>query len=475
MKLGETNPGFFSIILIGNTMSFKILKQDKKTSARTGILKTARGDIKTPVFMPVGTLGTVKTTTPDELKGLGADIILGNTYHLYLRPGDKEIKKFGGLHDFIKWDRPILTDSGGFQVFSLGREKNKEVRIKNQEEENLKIHDSKFMIHDSKTISKKQNNNLVKITEAGVFFKSHLDGSSHFFTPEKVIDIQKNLGSDIMMVLDECTPYPATEKYAREAMQRTHLWAEQALGYKLNKELRIKNQEGKNLKIHDSKFKIHDSMLFGIIQGSTFKNLREESARFISSLPFDGIAIGGVAVGESKKEMYEVLDWVLPEIQEPESRIKNLEKKSTIHNSKFKIQNSNPRPIYLMGVGTPEDILEAVERGVDMFDCVLPTRLARHATVWFYEKTGGKLNLLNSKFKNDKNPIMKGCQCYACKNGFSRAYIHHLLKENEVLGIRLTTLHNLHFLLDLMTKIRDNISSGTFSGFKRKFLKNWQL
>lgn len=391
-------------------MSFKILKQDKHSNARAGILKTAHGDIKTPVFMPVGTLGTVKTTTPDELKELGADIILGNTYHLYLRPGDKEIKKYGGLHEFIRWNRPILTDSGGYQVFSLGKS-----------------------IRPMGPIGPRS---LVKITEDGIHFRSHLDGSKHFFTPEKVIDIQRNLGSDIMMVLDECTPYPATKKYATEAMNRTHNWALESLkAFQSTRPIRPIRP-----------------LLFGIIQGSTFKDLREQSARFITSLPFDGIAMGGVSVGEGKKEMYKVLDWVMPLIR-PIRPI---------------------RPIYLMGVGTPEDLLEAVERGFDMFDCVLPTRLARHGTVWSYEKTGGKLNLLNSSNKSYAGPIMKGCQCYACKNGFSRAYIHHLLKENEVLGIRLTTLHNLHFLLDLISKIRENIDRGTFLRFKEAFLKNWR-
>lgn len=401
---------------------FKILKHDKQSNARTGILETPHGAIKTPVFMPCGTLGTVKTTTPDELKDLGVNVLLGNTYHLYLRPGDKEIAKLGGLHEFMKWDRPILTDSGGYQVFSLAKAKS--LGLTSGKNPEVRPRDA----------------SLVKITENGVEFRSHLDGSKHFFTPEKVIDIQRNLGSDIMMVLDECTPYPATKKYATEAMERTHNWAEKAVKYKLNQELRIKNKAKKQL-------------LFGIIQGSTFEDLRIRSARFISSLPFDGIAIGGVAVGESKGEMYKVLDWVMPVI----------------------VGAGSPRPIYLMGVGTPEDLLEGVERGVDMFDCVLPTRLARHATVWIYEKTGGKFNLLNAKFKNDKNPIMKDCQCYACRNGFSRAYIHHLLKENEVLGIRLTTLHNLHFLLDLMRQIRENIDKGTFLKFKKAFLKNWKI
>ena len=420
---------------------FKILKHDKKSNARTGILKTAHGDIHTPIFMPVGTLGTVKTTTPDELKELGADIILGNTYHLYLRPGDKEIKKMGGLHELIRWDRPILTDSGGYQVFSLGNPHPRSASL------------------SALSLQKGEGNkSLVKIKEDGIEFRSHLDGSKHFFTPEKVIDIQRNLGSDIMMVLDECTPYPCTKEYAVSAMNRTHRWAQQAASYKVKSE---------KLKVKDKK-----QLLFGIIQGSTFKDLREQSAEFISSLPFDGIAIGGVAVGEGKKEMYEVIDWVMPVINNPKSP------KS--------LKNRN-RPIYLMGVGTPEDLLEAVERGVDMFDCVLPTRLARHATVWFYptnvganprvrpSQKGGKLNLLNARFKDDKNVLMPGCTCYACKNGFSRAYIHHLLKENEVLGIRLTTLHNLHFLLDLMRQIRENISEGTFLKFKKEFLKNWKI
>ena len=399
---------------------FKILKRDKKSSARIGILKTAHGNIRTPAFMPVGTLGTVKTMTPDELKELGSDIILGNTYHLYLRPGDKEIKKLGGLHKFIRWDKPILTDSGGYQVFSLAK-----------------------TIRPIRPIGPKS---LVKIKENGVEFRSHLDGSKHFFTPKKVIDIQKNLGSDIMMVLDECTPYPCSKKYATTSMNRTHNWAEKALKY-----------HRKNLKSPKSP---NNPKLFGIIQGSTFRDLREQSAKYISSLPFDGIAIGGVSVGEGKKEMYKVLNWVLPVISNPKSP---------------KSPNNPNRPIYLMGVGTPEDILEAVERGVDMFDCVLPTRLARHGTVWVKEKKfSGKLNLLNSANKSYSGPIMSHCSCYACRNGFSRAYIHHLLKENEVLGIRLTTLHNLHFILDLMSQIRDNIDKGTFLKFKKAFLKNWK-
>uniref|UniRef100_A0A7C4M2V3 Queuine tRNA-ribosyltransferase n=1 Tax=candidate division CPR3 bacterium TaxID=2268181 RepID=A0A7C4M2V3_UNCC3 len=433
-------------------MSFKIIRNDKKSSARLGILKTPHGDIRTPVFMPVGTLGTVKTTTPDELKDLGADIILGNTYHLYLRPGDARIAKHGGLHEFIRWDRPILTDSGGYQVFSLGKNS---------------VGVGSKLAPCSCVEPKCTKRSLVKIKEDGVEFRSHLDGSKHFFTPEKVIDIQRNLGSDIIMVLDECTPYPCSEQYAKAAMERTHNWAIKALKYHKFQIINPKSQTNPKSEISKNK-----QLLFGIIQGSTFKNLRIESAKIITSLQFDGIAIGGVSVGEDKKEMYKVLDWVMP----------------FVHPNSPNDPTNPTRPIYLMGVGTPEDILEAVERGVDMFDCVLPTRLARHATVWYYptsfesveangrsSKKGGKINLLNAQFKDDKDVLMLGCQCYACRNGFSRAYIHHLLKENEVLGIRLTTQHNIHFLLDLMNKIRDNIDKGTFLEFKKEFLKNWEI
>ncbi|HRY60418.1 MAG TPA: tRNA guanosine(34) transglycosylase Tgt [Patescibacteria group bacterium] len=465
-------------------MSFKVIKTDKKSSARLGTLKTPHGEIQTPCFMPCGTLGTVKTTTPDELKELGVDILLGNTYHLYLRPGDTQIKKLGGLHEFMRWNGPILTDSGGYQVFSLGREKVKSSKLKVQSK-NSKLKNENCDIENSLKIvnCKLKNNvkNLVKIREDGIEFQSHLDGSKHFFTPEKVIDIQKNLGSDIMMVLDECTPYPATKKYATEAMERTHNWALQALEYHKSKPSTLNP----------------NPLLFGIIQGSTFKDLREKSAKYISSLPFDGIAIGGVAVGEGKQEMYKVINWVtdilhknenlvVENIQYPISNIQSNSKSKKLGIGHWSLGiTGHPRPVYLMGVGTPEDLLEGVERGIDMFDCVLPTRLARHGTVWVYDKKtknqenkktrNGKLNLLNSEFKNDKKVLMSGCGCYSCRNGFSRAYIHHLLKEGEVLGIRLTTLHNLNFLLDLMRKIRQNIDKGTFEQFKNAFLKNWDI
>jgi len=365
----------------------------KDGQSRTGVMKLRHGVVRTPVFMPVGTQGTVKTMSPEELKTIGSEIILGNTYHLYLRPGDNLIARMGGLHKFINWNRPILTDSGGFQVFSLG-------------------------------LANKNQKNLVNIKEHGVEFRSHLDGSLHLFTPQKVLDIQNNLGSDIAMVLDECAPGKSDKKYAQEAMERTHRWAKEAKDYAKNKRLK--------------------SAVFGIVQGVTYDDLRAESARYINSLNFDGNAIGGLAVGESKEKTYQALDIVLPYLDEN-------------------------KPRYLMGVGEPEDILEAVQRGIDMFDCVAPTRIARNGSVITFS---GKMNLFNAKYKGDKKPIEKNCDCYACKN-FSRAYIRHLLVAGEVLGIRLTTIHNLRFMMRFMDNIRLAIKKGSFSKYKKTFLKKY--
>lgn len=387
---------------------FKIQKQSQKSLARIGEMQTNHGIVKTPVFMPVGTVGSVKGISPQELNEMNAEIILGNTYHLYLRPGDELIKKFGGLQKFIGWNKPMLTDSGGFQVFSLGE-------------------------------------NLVKIKENGVEFRSFIDGSKHFFTPEKVIDIQNNLGSDIMMVLDVCTEFPATHNRASEAMKITHQWAKTAKNY-YNK-----------LKVYGSSHKAKIGALFGIIQGSVYRDLRQESVKFISSLDFDGIAVGGVSVGEGKKHMYEIMRFCGPKLPVD-------------------------KPHYIMGIGEPEDIIEAVKNGFDMFDCVLPTRLARHGVVWIYNnsklstKSGSansgkcqvpkmrfkKIDLRKAAMRKDFGPIDKNCTCYACKNGFSRAYIAHLIKEKEILGIRLTSIHNLHFLIDLVSKIRQEIENGKF-------------
>ncbi len=391
-------------------MSFKLLKKSKKMLARTGQLKTAHGVVNTPVFMPVGTVGAVKAVAPDELRQMGAEIILGNTYHLFLRPGHEYLEKFGGLHEFNKWNGPILTDSGGYQVFSLGARQTQKSKLKTQN-----------------TIE----NSFVKITEKGVEFKSYLDGSNHLFTPKRAIDIQLAIGSDIVMVLDVCTEYPASPERAEETMNLTHSWAKIQIDY-WNK---LKKQG-----------KIGKKMLFGIVQGSTYKDLRMESAKYISSLGFDGIAVGGVAVGENKVEMRKVMKWVSPYL-DPE------------------------KPHYLMGIGEPDDIYDAVDYGFDMFDCVSPTRIARHGTFWenkilrvcnSKQNLSSKLNfskqnILKAKFKNDKNVLTKGCGCYTCKSGFSRAYLRHLVKENEILGLRLLSIHNLWTIINLTKSIREKI------------------
>ncbi|MFA6492996.1 MAG: tRNA guanosine(34) transglycosylase Tgt [Patescibacteria group bacterium] len=368
--------------------SFKILKQSKKNLARRGEITTSQGKIQTPVFMPCATIGAVKGISPEDLESFGYKIILGNTYHLYLRPKDEFIKDFGGLHKFMNWKNSILTDSGGYQVFSLGA---------------------------AYKASNGKGESLVELKEEGAIFRSHLDGSKHLFTPKKVIDIQKNLGSDIMMVLDECTPYPATRKQAKKSMELTHLWAKKAIEYW---------QKNKSKK----------QALFGIVQGSTYKDLREQSAEYISSLPFDGVAVGGVSVGEGKTNMYKVMKWVGPKL--PENK-----------------------PHYLMGVGEPEDIIYGVKRGFDMFDCVLPTRLGRHGTVWVTTnwKTFKKIDLRKTQYRADKKTIMKNCQCPACSGNYSKAYISHLIRSKEMLGMRLASLHNLHFIQTLMEKIRENI------------------
>jgi len=381
---------------------FKIVDSDKKTKARVGQFKTPHGIINTPVYMPVGTKASVKTLSPEELNDIGAEIILANTYHLYLRPGEKTIQKLGGLQKWTNWKKPMLTDSGGFQVFSLAQEKG---------------------------FTKKGSKTLVKVKEDGVEFKSHLDGTTHFFTPEKAMKIQSDLGADIIMAFDECAPVHATKKYITEAMERTHRWAE-----------RCKKEHQKLQKNKKNK-----QALFPIIQGGIFDDLRTESAKFIAGLNLPGIAIGGLSVGESKEKMYHILDVINPYLP------KN-------------------KPRYLMGVGSPDDILEAVSHGIDMFDCVMATRNARHGSFW---TLNGRAHLANAGFKNDKNPLMKGCNCYTCKN-FSTSYVRHLFIEQEMLGLRLLTIHNVHFLVDLMTKIRENIGKGKFEQFKKSFIKRFK-
>lgn len=391
--------------------TFEIIHEDKKTGARAGILHTPHGDIHTPVFMPVGTQATVKSLDQTDLTNLGAEIILANTYHLHLRPGEELITEKGGLHKFMNWPKPILTDSGGFQVFSLG------------------LQSAQGGLPDGK-----KKDSFVKISDNGVEFRSHLDGSKHFFTPEKAIDIQHKIGADIIMAFDECTPDAAPFDYATDAMNRTHRWAERC----------IKEHQ----KLNKSKTKNYPKikpLLFGIIQGGNHKNLRQESAKAISELPFDGIAIGGESVGYNMKATKDILNWVLPIIPKDKAR-------------------------YTMGVGlNPSDLLKVVEQGVDMFDCVAPTRLARHGMLFVYDKKNQhRLNINNAKYKKDNTPIDKKCSCSTCKN-YSRSYLHHLFNADEMSGQRLASIHNLHFMLNLMREAREAILKDKFEEFKKRF------
>lgn len=353
-------------------MKFKI--KSKSGNARTGVIRTAHGEIETPAFMPVGTAATVKAMLPESVASTGADIILGNTYHLMLRPGAERINKLGGLHKFMNWNKPILTDSGGFQVMSLSK--------------------------------------LRKITKDGVKFQSHIDGSSHMLTPERSIEIQHLLGSDITMIFDECTEYPATHKKADDSMKLSLHWAERS-------KAAFKERPG--------------YALFGIVQGSTYEDLRAESAKELVNIGFDGYAIGGLAVGEGQEEMFNTLDFTVPFLPED-------------------------KPRYLMGVGKPDDIIGAVKRGVDMFDCVIPTRSGRNGQAYV---RGGTINIRNSKYAEDLSPLDSECSCPACTK-YSRAYLHHLVKAKEILGSMLMTWHNLQYYQDLMKDIRKKIEKGEF-------------
>lgn len=375
-------------------MFFKILKKSKKSNARLGLIQTPHGVIHTPAFYPVATKATVKCLSPKEVKEIGFEAVLSNTYHLYLRPGHQIIKKMGGLHKFMNWPGPIATDSGGFQVFSLGFGLEHGVG---------KI--SGFFPGNNKKPEKPVKPKLFKVNQKGVEFRSHIDGSKHFLTPEKSIQIQEALGADIIFAFDECTSPLSDYNYTKESMQRTHNWAEICLKTK----------------------KIKDQALFGIIQGSQWKDLRIKSAQFISQMPFDGLAIGG-SLGKTKKDMYKILDWVIPEMPEE-------------------------KPRHLLGIGHPDDLVKAIKKGIDLFDCVYPTRLARHG-VFFTPKK--ELNILNACYQADKKPIMRNCSCYVCQN-FSRAYLRHLFRTKEILGLRLATFHNLWFMSELMGKIRQTI------------------
>ena len=374
-------------------MIFKVLSKDKDSKARIGLIETSHGSIETPVFMPVGTQGTVKAVNQKIIaEEVNAQIILANTYHLYLRPGVEILEKAGGIHGFMNWKRPLLTDSGGYQVFSLSE--------------------------------------LRKLKPDGVEFRSHLDGSRHFFTPEKVINIQRSIGSDIMMPLDECTPYPCDYEYAVKSQQLTSTWA----------------VENKKVFENTTPLYGYEQNLFGIIQGSIYKDLREKSIEDLTSIDFQGYSIGGLAVGEPADVMYDVVSFCTDRL--PESK-----------------------PRYLMGVGRPENLLEAIERGVDMFDCVMPTRNARNANLFTWN---GVLSMRNARYKDDFASPDDGCGCYTCKN-FTRAYIRHLFTAREILALELATIHNLYFYQELMAKARKNIVSGNFGLWKNEVINKLSI
>lgn len=366
-------------------VNYELVAEDRKTGARAGLLHTPHGVFKTPMFMPVGTQATVKTVTPEELEEMGAQIILSNTYHLFLRPGTELIHEAGELHRFMNWNKGILTDSGGFQVFSLGA--------------------------------------MRKITEEGVYFRSFLDGSKQFLSPEISIRAQEDLGSDIAMAFDECIPYPADYEYARKSTERTTRWAKRCI------------------KAHQRT----DRGIFGIIQGGMYKDLRKQSAMEISSLPFDGVAVGGLSVGEPHDLMYDILEETIQWMPKGKAR-------------------------YLMGVGTPDCLVEGVARGVDMFDCVFPTRVARNGMAMIHT---GRMNMKNKQYERDFHPIEESCGCYTCRN-YTRAYIRHLYKSEELLAFRLVTIHNLYFLLQFMHDMREAIVQGNFSEFREHFMEHYK-
>lgn len=366
--------------------AFQVVGRCPESWARAGVIRTPHGEIPTPVFAPVGTQATVKSVSPRELLELGATLILANTYHLYLRPGPEVVASLGGIHLFMGWEGPIMTDSGGFQVFSL--------------------------------------EHLRRMDDEGVTFRSHLDGSEKHLTPERVIEVQEQLGADLILCLDICTPYPSSREQSEADLRRTHHWAERCL------------------KAHTRS----DQALFGILQGGTYAELREESARFFADLDFPGYAIGGLSVGEPKEMMHRMLEVTVPLLSED-------------------------KPRHLLGVGSPEDLFECTALGIDIYDCALPTRIARNGSLFTRQ---GRLNIRNSQYTDDPAPIEEGCECYACQN-FSRAYLRHLVMAKEILGVRLATIHNLHFMLNLMREIREAILRGDFVALKEEFLASYEV
>ena len=393
---------------------FELLAQDRQTKARRGRLTTVHGLVDTPAFIPVGTQGSVKATSPRELRELDAQIILGNTYHLFVRPGIEVLRHFGGLHKFMNWNGPILTDSGGYQIFSLAK--------------------------------------LRKITEEGVHFQNHVNGTPAFISPEIAMEIQMTLGSDIAMVLDECAPYPCEYDYAARSADMTARWARRCKKWREENiehptsNIQHRTTESEQSAIRNPQSDIVRQLLFGIVQGATFDDLRKSSAQAIVDLDFDGYAIGGVSVGEPQEEMICAVESAEPALPKD-------------------------KPRYAMGLGTPPQLLEMIARGMDMFDCVLPTRLARNGTAF---TASGTINLKNAEFALDKSPIEENCVCPTCRE-FARGYIRHLIKAEEILGLRLITLHNLHFYLDLMDRARTEIGRGTFDQFRRGFVMGYKV
>jgi queuine tRNA-ribosyltransferase len=399
-------------------LTFEIQSRDPATRARTGVISTAHGPVETPVFMPVGTRGTVKSLTPDELREHGAQIVLGNTYHLYLQPGHELIARIGGLHGFMGWGGPILTDSGGFQVFSLvyggiadevkGRRPTQQTQLKP---------------------------GMVKVTEEGVLFRSYIDGSKHFFTPEKSIEIQKGLGADIILCFDELPPFRAGYDYTARSLERTHRWEARCLAF------HQRTQAGAGLPFAAPN---PDQALFGIVHGGVFPDLRRHSAEYLATLPFDGLCIGG-SLGADKQQMREVVDMAVPYMPDH-------------------------LPRHLLGIGDVDDLIEGVARGIDMFDCVSPTRLGRHGAALVRDpQRRWKLNVNNAALREDAGPLDSRCDCYTCQH-FSRAYIHHLFRAQELLGIRLVSLHNVAFLLKLMRQVRESIREGRFGELRAEWL-----
>lgn len=388
-------------------MRFQILHHDHRSRARLGLLMTSHGRVETPAFLPLATKGAVKALRPEDLKAIGVQMLMANAYHLSLQPGPEAIALAGGLHAFMGWDSPIMTDSGGFQVFSLWHG-----RVSDE-------------IKGRRSFPEDREAAVLEVSEEGVLFRSYIDGSLHLFSPEKSMEVQHTLGSDIALVLDECTPYHATYEYTKKSMERTHRWALRCL--------KVYERSGANDR----------QALFGIVQGGVHRDLREASARFVASLPFDGICIGG-SLGKDKEEMFQVVEWTLPHLPEE-------------------------KPRHLLGIGEPEDLVRGVERGIDLFDCAFPTRLARHGMLLVKGMPRYRMDVTKGVYARDFHPPDPSCACPTCQR-FSRAYLHHLFRAGELLGIHLATLHNVAWMIQLLEEIRRSIQEGCFGEFQQTLL-----